>query len=117
MKTILSIATIAFVTLVPLHAEEQKKDGKTAGAEIENTDLVESGTYQGTAYKVDPEEQEIYVKTDDGKILELYLKKNTKLTKGGEVVKFDSLKEGQKLEVQVEKKGKRLKPVSVKILE
>jgi len=33
------------------------------------------------------------------------------------VVAFDALKNGQKLEVQVEKDGNKLKPLSVAILE
>lgn len=113
MKTIASIATIAFALLTPLHAEDKKKEGP----EIAETDVVESGTYKGKAHKVDPEEKEIYVKTADGKIIELYLKSDTSLTKGDKKVEFDALKEGQDLEVKVEKKGDKLKPISVKILE
>ncbi|MFM8363607.1 MAG: hypothetical protein ACKOAS_00460, partial [Verrucomicrobiota bacterium] len=85
--------------------------------EIRNTSLVDSGTYQVTAKKVDPEEKEIYVTTADGKTLELYFGKTTKLTQGGKDVAFDALKNGQKLEVQVEKSGKKLKPLAVSILE
>jgi len=85
--------------------------------EIRNTTVVESGTYQVTARKVDPEEKEIYVTTADGKTLELYFSDATKLTRGGQAVAFDSLKNGQKLEVQVEKDGNKLKPLSVAILE
>ena len=111
MKHIAILATVAFAFLGSLHAG----DKKTEGAEIAKTDVVESGTYQGKAHKVDPGEKEIYVKTADGKILELYLKKDTELTQDGKKVEFDALKEGQNLEVQVEKMGKKLKPVSVKI--
>lgn len=113
MKTIAYIAALALTALLPLNAAE-KKEGSV---EIEHTDVVESGTYAVTAHKVDPEEKEIYVKTADGKTLELYLKEKTALTKSGKAVGFDALKEGQKLEVKVEKQGKRLNPVEVKILE
>lgn len=86
-------------------------------AEMENTDLVPSGTYTGTAEEVDPEEREIYVKTTDNKTLELYFTDQTRVTQNGQSVSFDALKKGQKVEVTVEKKGKRLEPMTVKIME
>ena len=79
-------------------------------------DLVESGTYTGTIEKVEASKDEIYVKAGDD-TLELYFTEQTTLTKGGETVEFSKLKKGQKVEVEVEKKGKRLDPISVKILE
>jgi cold shock CspA family protein len=39
------------------------------------------------------------------------------LTKGGESADFSALEKGQKVEVEVEKVGKRLDPISVKIME
>jgi CspA family cold shock protein len=84
--------------------------------ENEKTDLVESGTYQGTAEKVNPGEKEIYVRTPDNKLLELYLTDSTALTKGGVTVPFDSVKKDGKLEVKVEKKGNKLAPIAVTIL-
>ncbi|TDU63232.1 hypothetical protein EI77_04441 [Prosthecobacter fusiformis] len=113
MKTIATLATLIFVLTGSLMAG----DKTTEGAEISKTAVVESGTYQGKAHKVDPGEKEIYVKTADGKILELYLKSDTALTQGGKKVEFDALKEGQDLEVKVEKEGKKLKPISVNIVE
>ena len=113
MKTnITLIAVLAVCALAPfaLAAEDSSE-------EIRNTTVVESGTYQVTATKVDPEEKEIYVTTADGKRLELYFSDATKLTRDGQAVAFDSLKNGQKLEVQVEKDGNKLKPLSVAILE
>ena len=83
----------------------------------ENTDVVESGTYQGTVKEVEPAKTEIYVSTDDGKTLELYFTEQTTLTRNGGTVEFSELEEGQKVEVEVEKKGKRLDPISVTILE
>jgi CspA family cold shock protein len=85
--------------------------------EIRNTSVVDSGTYQVTAKKVDAEEKEIYVTTADGKTLELYFSDATKLTRGGQALGFDALQNGQKLEVQVEKSGSKLKPLSVLILD
>ena len=79
-------------------------------------DLVESGTYTGTIEKVEASKDEIYVKAGDD-TLELYFTEQTKLTKGGETVEFSTLQKGQKVEVKVEKKGKRLDPISVKVLE
>ena len=113
MKTNLTLITVLVVcTLAPLAvaADDSSK-------EIRNTTVVESGTYPVTAKRVDPEEKEIYVTTADGKTLELYFSDATKLTQGGQAVTFDALKNGQKLEVQVEKDGNKLKPLSVAILD
>ena len=81
------------------------------------TDAVESGVYQGSVDEVEADKKEIYVKTADGKTLELYFTETTALTKNGEAVAFDQLAEGQKVEVEVKADGKRLDPISVKILE
>lgn len=83
----------------------------------ESTDAVESGTYTGTVDEVEPAKTEIYVKTEDGKTLELYFTNETSLTKSGEVVDFSMLEEGMTVEVEVEKVGKRLDPISVVIME
>lgn len=81
------------------------------------TDVVESGTYRGSIKKVNPEKSEIYVTTDDDKVLELYFTDNTELTYMGDPVMFEILEVGQPVEVVVEKSGKRLDPISVEILE
>lgn len=81
------------------------------------TEVVESGTYQGTVDKVVPEETEIYVETAEGQRLELYFTETTTLTRNGETVAFDMLEQGQNVEVTVEKVGQRLDPVSVVILD
>lgn len=112
MKTLGSLLVIALVALLP--ASAWSTDDKSS-AEIAKTDVVPSGTYSGTAHRVDPKEKEIYVKTDDGKMLELYLDEKTKLTSNGKAVKFDALKKGQKVEVEVKKQGDKLQPVSVQI--
>lgn len=83
----------------------------------DNTDVVESGTYQGTVKEVEASKTEIYIETNDNKTLELYFTENTTLTQNGQMVDFSALQEGQKVEVSVEKVGKRLDPVSVEILE
>jgi CspA family cold shock protein len=83
----------------------------------EKTDVVESGVYQGTVAEVEADKSEIYVKTADGKLLELYFTESTTLTKDGQTVAFSELAEGKKVEVEVKKEGKRLDPVAVKILE
>ena len=115
MKTLLTLTTIALTPLFTLQAGEKKKDG--GGAEIEETDVVPSGTYEGVAHKVDDTEKEIYVKTGDDKILELYLEDSTKIMKDGEAVEFDEVEKGQNLRVTVEKEGKSLKPLEVVILD
>ena len=83
----------------------------------EKTDVVESGTYQGVVHEVEADKNEIYVKTADDKILELYFTASTKLTSNGETVPFSALAEGKKVEVEVTKVGQRLDPVFVKILD
>ena len=86
--------------------------------ENKNTDVVNSGTYQGVAEKVEPGEKEIYVRTSDDKLVELYFTSETKLmTSDGQTATFDALKENVKVEITVEKKGNKNVPVSVKILE
>ena len=80
-----------------------------------STDVVESGTYQGKILEIEADEVEIYVKTDDGKVLELYFTDSTTLTQNGNTVPFESLQEDQTVEVVVEKVGKRLDPISVTI--
>lgn len=83
----------------------------------EKTDVVESGVYQGTVHEVEADKTEIYVKTADDKLLELYFTESTTLTRNGQTVQFSELAEGQQVEVEVRKEGKRLDPVSVKILQ
>ncbi|MBL6448794.1 hypothetical protein JMN32_20955 [Fulvivirga sp. 29W222] len=82
-----------------------------------STDVVESGIYQGTIDEVEADKTEIYVKTTDNKKLELYFTDQTELTKNGETINFDILKEGMKVEVEVEKVGQRLDPIAVKVLD
>ncbi|SMO82753.1 hypothetical protein [Fodinibius sediminis] len=81
------------------------------------TDVVESGTYTGTIDELNPEETEIYVETEDGQRLELYFTDTTTLTQGGQTVPFSTLQTGQQVQVEVEKTGQRLDPISVEILQ
>jgi hypothetical protein len=83
----------------------------------QSTDVVDSGTYTGTIEEVEPDKSEIYVRTTDEKLLELYFTESTTLTRNGGTVPFDQLQEGNRVEVEVEKVGQRLDPVAVKILE
>ena len=114
MKSILITLVAAVAAFAAVPAVLAQDD---SSEEIHNTSVLESGTYQVTAKKVDPEEKEIYVTTEDGKTLELYFSEATKLTQGGKEVAFEALKNGQKLEVQVEKDGNKLKPLAVTILD
>lgn len=116
MKRLLLTFTLSIFTFFLFQACNSGGDNSSS-TEIENTDIVPSGTYSGTANKVDPDEKEVYVKTADGKMLELYFTDQTSLTQNGQTATFDKLKEGQNLEVTVEKKGKRLEPIAVKIME
>jgi hypothetical protein len=83
----------------------------------EGTDVVPSGTYKGTVDKVEASKSVIYVKTDDGKRLELYFTETTKLMQDGAEGQFGNVAKGQKVEVEVEKVGQRLDPLMVTILE
>jgi hypothetical protein len=82
-----------------------------------DVDVVESGTYQGTIDKVKADEEEIYVNLDNGKRIELYFTEETKLMRDTMEVPFTELSANQKIEVEVKKVGKRLDPLTVKILE
>ncbi|WP_372635517.1 hypothetical protein [Fodinibius sp.] len=105
MKTLLKLGSIATVMLLLV----------ACGGE--STDVVESGTYEGTIQEVNAGESEIYVQTEDDKTLELYFIESTELVKGGAEVPFDSLVTGQEVRVEVEKVGQRLDPLRVEILE
>lgn len=83
----------------------------------ESTVAVESGTYEGEITEVEADKDEIYVKTTEGQTLELYFIDKTVLTKNGENAEFSALEEGQTVEVEVEKVGQRLDPLSVNIKE
>lgn len=83
----------------------------------ENTDVVESGTYQGTISEVEASKTEIYVETEDDQTLELYFTDETSLTRNGNPVEFSVLEEGMQVEVEVSREGKRLDPISVKVLD
>ena len=89
----------------------------SAFAACSGTDVVDSGTYQGTVDKVEAEKTEIYVETDDNKRLELYFNDETQLTQNNQEVPFSSLEKGQRVSVTIEKTGQRLDPISVEILE
>jgi len=111
-KHLLFAVAAAVVSVSAVSASEED-----SSKEIRNTSVVESGTYQVVAKRVDAEAKEIYVTMEDGKILELYFSDATKLTQGGKDAEFRALKNGQKLEVQIEKDGNKLKPLAVSILE
>lgn len=85
--------------------------------ELENTDLVESGTYTGTAKVVDQQQNEVYLQVNDTTTIELYFSNDTQIMRNGQTVAFDALQQGQRLEVEVERSGQSLKPQRVTILE
>ncbi len=88
----------------------------TSSKELENTDLVDSGTYTGTAVIVDSEQKEVYVQLNDTTTIELYFSNDTQIMQNGQTVAFDALKKGQKVEVEVERSGESLKPMRVSIV-
>lgn len=113
MKT--TIAWLIGLSIAVSLATPRPAEQDQSSVEVENTVVVPSGTYQGTAYRVDPKEEEIYVQLDDGRIIELYLQESTKILRSGQTVPFKELEKGQQLEVDVEKQGDRLKPLEVRI--
>lgn len=96
---------------------EQATTTRDDSKEMENTDVVPSGTYTGTAHIVDSEQNEVYVRLNDTTIIELYFSNDTEVLRNGEAVSFNELEEGQRLEVQVEQSGDHLNPQRVTILE
>lgn len=84
--------------------------------ELEDTDLVESGTYTGTALVVDAEQNEVYVQLNDTTTIELYFSNETQIMRDGQTVAFDAIQKGQKIEVEVERSGESLKPLKVSIM-
>lgn len=136
MKKVMLLSVISFLSVSFLISCENKRDNANdldtnstiieessdslndvsmESPELENTVLVPTGTYTGVARVVDLAEKEIYVETNDGKMLELYFTESTQLTRNGQNVNFGQLKEGDKLEVTVENKGNKMEPQSVKI--
>lgn len=113
-----SLLTTSLTCLFAIFSLSIASAGDTEKKELdqEEVSVIESGTYKVTAHIVDDEEKEIYVKMEDGKILELYIKKDTKLRKGDEKIDFSAFKKGQALEIEIEKHGDHMKPVSVEIL-
>lgn len=97
--------------------EQVMGEQETKELEDEDTNVVPSGTYTGTARIVDREQNEIYLDLEDNKTLELYTSNDTKFMRNGEQVDFDALEQGQRLEVEVEKQGESLKPLMVRILQ
>lgn len=101
-----------------MDGDAHSMDATMAGnKELEDTDLVESGTYTGTALVVDSEQKEVYVQLNDTTTIELYFSNDTQIMQNGQTVAFDALKKGQKVEVQVERSGESLKPMKVSIVE
>lgn len=85
--------------------------------ELENTQMVPTGTYTGEAIIVDAQQNEVYVRLNDTTTIELYFSNDTQIMQNGQKVAFDALQQGQKVEVDVEKSGESLKPLAVRIVE
>lgn len=73
-----------------------------------NTDMVDSGTYQGVVDNVKGDPTQIFVTTEDNKTLRLYFTDETQVTQGGALVPPNQLQKGQEVRVSVEKVGQRL---------
>jgi CspA family cold shock protein len=104
----LSLTIIALLALVTVTG---------CGSENSEHAVVDSGTYEGVIQEVNTEEDEIYVDLGESGVIELYFIEETSLTRNGKTVPFDELETDQSVEVEVERVGKRLDPISVRILE
>ncbi|WP_246054254.1 MULTISPECIES: hypothetical protein [Antarcticibacterium] len=130
MKRTILLFSAAFIFLTGLQScKDENRDSRSLDndatekvmgdretKELEDTDVVASGTYTGTARIVDREQNEIYLDLDDNRTLELYTSNDTQFMRNGEQVDFDALQQGQRLEVEVEREGESLKPKMVRIL-
>jgi cold shock protein len=76
---------------------------------------VKDGAHTGTISKVNADEKEIYVTTEEDVTLELYFTDETTLTKDGQPAEFDVLEEKQTVTVVVENKDGKVVPVAVMI--
>lgn len=79
--------------------------------------MVDSGTYEGSILKVNPDETEIYVSLDEKRVIELYFSAETTVARGKETTTFDALEKGQKVRVEVKRTDEKMVPLSVAILE
>lgn len=96
---------------------EQSQQNAQDEKELEDTQLVPTGTYTGIAMIVDSDEREIYVRVNDTTTIELYFSDETQLMRNNQQVEFDALQEGQTVEVEVERSGESLTPKRVRIVE
>mgnify|MGYP006443688447 FL=1 len=81
----------------------------------QDVSVVDSGTYSGKVVEVKPDEKEIYVELEEGKTIELYFTDSTALMQGEKKAEFSQLKKDSEVKVKVEKMGKKLNPLAVKI--
>ena len=79
--------------------------------------MVESGTYEGSIIKVNPDEKEIYVSLDEKRVLELYFSEKTTVSRGEVKTTFDTLQKGQSVRVEVERNAEGMVPLTVTILD
>lgn len=78
--------------------------------------MVDSGTYEGSILKVNPDETEIYVALDEERVLELYFSEETTVSRGELETTFDALEKGQSVRVEVERTDAGMIPLRVTIL-
>lgn len=89
----------------------------SAGA-FSATALAAPSIIEGNIAKIVEKKREIYVQSKaDGKKHEYYFNDQTQISKGGKPAQFSDLKVDQHVKVTAEKKGKRLDPQQVEILE
>ena len=77
---------------------------------------MDSGTYEGSILKVNPDETEIYVALDKERVLELYFTETTTVSRGEAKATFEDLEKGQSVRVQVERHDQEMVPLNVTIL-
>jgi len=79
--------------------------------------LVGSGTYKGIIHEVNAGKKRILMEELGGYLIELYFTDTTMLSEKDETLPFDALTEGRKVEVEIERNGDRITPLSVKIVD
>mgnify|MGYP006279851513 CR=1 FL=1 len=78
--------------------------------------MVDSGTYEGSILKINPDDSEIYVSLDEKRVLELYFTENTMVSRGEETTTFDALEKGQTVRIEVERTDDGMVPLTVTIM-
>ena len=107
VKKPLALLALILISITILQVCGKEKD----------TVLVSSGTYTGKVTDAVEPALEFYLKLNDDSLVRLNFIGETTLKINEETVPFSELKEGTKIEVELEKMEDKMAPISVKILD